>query len=96
MAETITVTVRVHPGASREGVVLLEDGALDVRLRARAVEGQANAGLVELLAERLKLRRREVEITAGLRSRQKLVRLALGSTDELCRRLGADGGDLHG
>jgi uncharacterized protein (TIGR00251 family) len=83
----IAVSVRVHPGASRESVTLLPDGSLDVRLRARAVEGQANAGLVDVLAARLGLRRREVEIARGLRSRQKVVRLALDSSDELGRRL---------
>ena len=83
----ITVAVRVHPGASREAVVLLPDGSLDVRLRARAVEGQANAGLVELLADRLGLRRREVSISSGMRSRQKVVRLALASPAALRERL---------
>jgi uncharacterized protein (TIGR00251 family) len=87
--ETITVSVRVHPGASREGVALLPDGSIDVRLRARAVEGQANAGLIELLASRLALRRRDVEIVSGVRSRQKVVRISLASDDELRRRLGA-------
>jgi len=52
----ITVSVRVHPGAMREAVTLLPDGSLDVRLRARAVEGQANAGLIDALAARLGLR----------------------------------------
>jgi hypothetical protein len=94
--ETITVGVRVHPGASREGVALLPDGSLDVRLRARAVEGQANAGLVELLADRLGLRRRQVEITSGLRSRQKRVRLGLASADELRRRLADGSAGGHG
>jgi uncharacterized protein (TIGR00251 family) len=84
----MTVSVRVHPGASREGIVLLPDGSLDVRLRARAVEGQANAALVELLADRLRLRRREVEIVAGERSRQKRVRIEVPSGEDLRRRLG--------
>jgi uncharacterized protein (TIGR00251 family) len=87
--ETITVSVRVHPGASREDVAMLPDGSLDVRLRARAIEGQANAGLIELLADRLDLRKRDVEIAAGQRSRQKRVTLGLASADELRRRLGA-------
>ena len=87
--ETITVSVRVHPGASREGVALLPDGSIDVRLRARAVEGRANAGLIELLAGRLALRRRDVEIVSGVRSRQKVVRIGLASNEELRRRLGA-------
>ena len=84
----ITVAVRVHPGASREGVALLADGSLDVRLRARPVEGRANARLIELLAERLGLRGRDVVVVSGVRSRQKAVRIGLESAEELGRRLG--------
>jgi uncharacterized protein (TIGR00251 family) len=94
VGETITVSVRVHPGASREEVALLPDGSLDVRLRARAVEGQANAGLIDLLAQRLDLRRRDVEIVSGVRSRQKVVRLGVASGGELRRRLGVGGNGL--
>ena len=86
----LTVSVRVHPGASREGIVVLADGSLDVRLRARAIEGQANERLVEVLADRLGLRRRDVEIVSGHRSRQKRVRIALSSVDDLRTGLGAD------
>ena len=88
--DMITVSVRVHPGTSREAVIVLADGSLDVRLRARAVEGQANGGLVQLLADRLGLRRRDVEIVSGERSRQKRVTIALASLDELRVRLGLD------
>jgi uncharacterized protein (TIGR00251 family) len=88
----ITVAVRVHPGASREVITLLPDGSLDVRLRARAVEGQANAGLIDVLAARLGLRRRDIAIASGVRSRQKLVRLALASSAELRQRLGGESG----
>ena len=87
----IAVTVQVHPGASREVVRLLADGSLDVRLRARPGEGQANASLIALLAERLGLRRREVTIVSGPRSRQKVVQLGLDSPEELARRLGEAG-----
>ncbi len=88
----ITVSVRVHPGASREAVTLLPDGSLDVRLRARAVEGQANASLIDALAARLGLRRRDIAIASGVRSRQKRVRLALASSAELRQRLGGEAG----
>lgn len=87
-AGSITVAVRVHPGASREGLALLPDGSLDVRLRARPVEGQANARLIELLAERLGLRKRDVAVVSGVRSRQKVVRIGVASSEELGRRLG--------
>jgi uncharacterized protein len=86
----ITVAVRVQPGASREGIALLPDGSLDVRLRARAVEGRANARLIELLAGRLGLRKRDVTVVSGVRSRQKLVRIGVESADELGRRLEAE------
>jgi uncharacterized protein len=86
--ESIAVAVRVHPGASREGLALLPDGSLDVRLRARPVEGQANARLIELLAERLGLRKRDVAVVTGVRSRQKVVRIGVASAEELGRRLG--------
>jgi uncharacterized protein len=85
----IVLAVRVHPGAGRDDVTVLGDGSLDVRLRARAVDGKANEALVALLAERLGVRRREVEIVRGGRARQKLVRVALSSPDEALRRLGA-------
>lgn len=90
--DAITVAVKVHPGASREAVTLLPDGSLDVRLRARAVEGQANEGLIELLSARLGLRRREIAIASGVRSRLKLVRLALPSSAAMRQRLGDEAG----
>jgi uncharacterized protein (TIGR00251 family) len=87
----ISVAVRVHPGSTRDAVTLLSDGSIDVRLRARAVEGQANARLVEVLAERLGLRRRDVSISSGARSRRKVVAIELASPDDLRRRVDADG-----
>ena len=87
----ISVAVRVHPGASRAAVTLLDDGSLDVRVRPRAVDGKANEGVIEVLAERLGLRKRDVRIATGVRSRRKLVELALPSHAELRRRLAGGG-----
>ena len=84
----MTVSVRVQPGAAREAVTLLADDSLLVRVRARPVDGQANARLVDVLAAALGLRRREVEIVSGETSRQKRVRLALDSLDALRAVLG--------
>ena len=91
----ILVSVRVHPGASREGLQLLPDGTLDARLRARPVEGKANQALVRLLATRLGLRARDVRIAGGARARRKLVEVALPTVAELGARLGTGdrGGD---
>ena len=46
---------------------------LKVRVAAPAVEGAANAALINLLADELGVARRAVRIVAGATSRQKLV-----------------------
>jgi uncharacterized protein (TIGR00251 family) len=53
-----------------EGVV---DGTLKVRVMAPAVEGSANNALVRVIADELRIPRRDVRIVAGAASRQKLV-----------------------
>jgi uncharacterized protein (TIGR00251 family) len=85
----ILLPVRVHPGASRDALHLLDNGILDVRLRARAVEGKANQALVTLLAAWLRLPSREVRIARGERARQKLVEVELPSLEQLRARLEA-------
>jgi uncharacterized protein len=78
----VVIEVHVQPGASRSEVVGLHDGRLKIRLRARAVEGQANAALVEFLAAELGVARSSVRIAAGLTSRRKRV-IIEGLTGEL-------------
>lgn len=82
------VNVRVQPGASRDQVALAEDGSLEVRLRARPIEGKANEALVALLAEALGVRKWEVVLVRGQRARLKVVELPLASVQEIEARLG--------
>jgi uncharacterized protein (TIGR00251 family) len=70
-------TVHVHPRAAHERVTLRPDGALEVWVRAPAVEGRANAALLALVAARLGLRPREVALVRGERGRQKVIDLPL-------------------
>ncbi len=79
--------VRVQPGASRDEITGWEDDLLRIRLRARAVEGQANRGLVEFLAEALGLRPRQVTLVKGEHSREKLLEVDLPSLAEIAARL---------
>ena len=77
MDEQTVVTVRVKPGSSRESVRIAEpDGAgltLEVRVRAKAVEGQANSAVVALLARELGVRKSGVQLVRGAHSRVKHV-----------------------
>jgi uncharacterized protein YggU (UPF0235/DUF167 family) len=65
--------VRVRPGASRTLVGGSHDGALVIKVGARAVDGQATAAALQALAKALGLPRRSVVLVTGATSRTKIV-----------------------
>ena len=65
----------VTPGGSRDALAGLAEDRLRIRLRAKAVEGRANAALTEFLAACLGLRPRQVAILSGEKSRKKTLRI---------------------
>jgi uncharacterized protein len=88
--EGVRISVRVRPGARRDEVGGSWAGprgpALAVAVRARAVEGAANAAVVAVLAAAFGVRRGNVEIVAGARGRDKVVAVR-GDPTELTSRL---------
>lgn len=85
-----TVTVRVQPRASRDGVVGFSEGVLRVRLTAPPLENRANEALVRFLAGALGVPRAWVDIVAGGRGRNKIVRVHGIGPGELYGRLGLE------
>ena len=83
------ISVWVKPGASRNEVVVCEAGVWHIRISARAVEGKANQGLLELLSKRLRLPKSRLEIVRGQRGRRKQVSVDGLSDDEITLRLGS-------
>lgn len=77
--ERLVLELQVQPGAARTEVAGLHDGRLKLRLGARAVDGRANAALVEFIAARLGAAKRDVTIEAGASSRRKRVQV-IGAT----------------
>ena len=71
----LVLELHVQPGTRRSEVAGLHGGRLKIRLAARAVEGAANAALVEFLAETFQVRKRDIRIEAGATSRLKRVSL---------------------
>lgn len=84
-----TLNIRVLPRAKRTTVERMADGGWKVRLRARAVEGQANAALLEQLAEWLEVSKSAVRLMRGQTSRQKVVAVSGLDAGEAVRRLDA-------
>jgi len=66
----------VQPRASRTRAVGEHDGRLKLQLAAPPVDGEANAALVEFVAEALGVRKADVAIVRGDTGRRKTVRVA--------------------
>jgi hypothetical protein len=72
------LTVRVAPSSSKNEVVgWMSNGVLKIKIAAPPVDGKANTELVAFLSKILKLPKTEIEITNGLTSKKKTVRLPL-------------------
>lgn len=67
------MTVRVRPGASRTAVGGNHDGALVVRVAARAVDGKATEAALAAVAAAFGVRRRDVRLVSGTTSRTKVL-----------------------
>jgi len=71
----IELLVLVQPRASRTKVVGVHDGRLKIALAAPPVDGEANAALVEFVAEALEVKRAQVTLVDGETSRRKRVQV---------------------
>jgi uncharacterized protein (TIGR00251 family) len=69
----LSIAVHAQPGAKRTEVAGLHGNALRIRIAAPALEDRANAALVELIAKRLGVAKRDVKIASGEKSREKRV-----------------------
>ncbi|BBZ04100.1 UPF0235 protein [Mycolicibacterium chitae] len=69
------VSVRVKPGSKKGPLVEAQAGELTVYVRERAIEGQANAAVIRLLAEHFGVPRSRVELVSGATSRVKRFRI---------------------
>ena len=67
--------LHVQPGASRSEFAGRHGDRVKVRLAAPAVDGRANEALIEFLAAHYGVRKRDVRILSGLKSRQKRVQI---------------------
>lgn len=70
------VSVKVQLRASKERVVKSPDGSLKVYLREAPVDGKANQALIEVLSDYYGVKKKDIRITKGVTSRQKLVEIS--------------------
>lgn len=82
-----SLLVRVIPRAGRTKLAGRRGDALVIRVAAAPVDEAANRELTQFLAELLDVPRRSVTIESGQRSRDKRVRVAGLSDEQISSRL---------
>ncbi len=85
LPETV-LAVRIQPRSSKNGIVILPDGALKIRLTAPPVDGAANEALIAFLSRTLQVSKSQIEIVSGHTAREKRIRIA-GIVEEDARQL---------
>jgi uncharacterized protein (TIGR00251 family) len=73
--DSTVLRITVQPKASEDRVVGFHGGALKVKITAPPTGGKANQKLIEVLAERLNIRRSNIEIIRGHTSKNKVLRI---------------------
>lgn len=87
VADGLIVPVRAQPGARKAGVLGEHNGALKLAVAAPADDGRANKALIELLREVLGVKKSQIQLINGEKSRDKQFLIHGLSRQELERRL---------
>ena len=85
--ERALVNVYVIPRSSRNQIARRPDGSWCLRLTAPPVEGAANKAAMEFLADVLKVRKSQVTLVLGEKSRRKTFEIHGLSEQEVAHRL---------
>jgi hypothetical protein len=87
-ASGVLVRVRVQPRARVERLEGLHGQQLRLRVTAAPIDGAANAACIALLANMLGVRRSQVRLQAGEKSRDKVFHIAGVTATEVAAVLG--------
>jgi uncharacterized protein (TIGR00251 family) len=85
--ESCTLELKTIPNAPRNEIAGWLGAALKVKVHAPAIDGRANDALLDFLAEKLGVARRDVTLIRGDRARHKVVRVAGRTLAEVRERL---------
>jgi hypothetical protein len=83
----VTFAIKVHPRARKNAITGEVGEALKVSLTAPPVDGKANDACIEFFANLLEVPRASVSIAAGQGSRNKVIRIAKLTPQEVAAKL---------
>ncbi|VVA40880.1 PREDICTED: UPF0235 [Prunus dulcis] len=70
---SVAITIHAKPGSKIASITDFSDEALGVQIDASAKDGEANAALLDYISSVLGVKRRQVSIGSGSKSRDKVV-----------------------
>ena len=73
--DRVSFRIRVRPSASRNEIKRLHGEALRVDINAPPIRGKANRECIKFLAKKLKMPKSDIKIIAGLKSKDKLIKI---------------------
>ena len=83
----VIVKVVLQPRASRDEVVERQGDCLKIKVTAPPVNNLANIKLCELLAKRVRVGKKQVEVIGGHKGRVKQVKISNSTLEEVRKRL---------
>lgn len=75
----VKISILAKPGAKQNGITDLSPDGVGVQIAAPPVEGEANTELVKYLSKVLGLRKSDVSLDRGSKSRNKIILVDKGS-----------------
>lgn len=73
--------IRAKPTGKRNRIVSMSGPALEVELAAKPQNGEANAELVDYMSDILRVKKRDLQLISGDKSRDKQLLLQTGLLD---------------
>ncbi|KAL6651737.1 hypothetical protein ACP70R_010662 [Stipagrostis hirtigluma subsp. patula] len=70
---TVAISIHAKPGSKIATITEIGDEAVGVQIDAPARDGEANAALVDFISSVLGVKKREVSIGSGSKSREKVI-----------------------
>jgi len=83
----VAIKIQAKPGAKCNNVTDISDEAIGIAISAPPTEGEANTELVKYLASIFGVRKSDVSLDRGSRSRQKVVVVSGITTDQVLAKL---------
>jgi len=83
----IVLSIRVQPGARKNSINGVHDGALKVSVQATPEDGKANNAIMELLKKSLGIKKNQIQMLSGQTSRNKKILIRELKLEELEQKI---------